>query len=85
LPLLALTSPNIDKAYDMGIIGIYRSSATHWSKFGVHTLCCSRDKAVFLLQCVKTAFLEVELFLLGKIGKTALSWKIVMKESHNYF
>ena len=62
----------------MGIIRIYRSSATHWCKFGVHTLCCSRDGAVFLLQRGKTAFLEVELFLLGKIGKTALSW-----EQHN--
>ena len=76
--LLALTSTNIEKAYDMGIIRIYRSSATHWYKFGVHTLCCSRDRAVFLLQRGKTAFLELELFLLGKIGKTALSW-----EQHN--
>ena len=42
----------------MGIIRIYRSSVTHWCKFGVHTLCCSRDRAVFLLQCGKTAFLE---------------------------
>ena len=46
-PLLALTSTNIEKAYDMGIIRIYRSSITHWCKSGVHTLCCSHDRAVF--------------------------------------
>jgi len=56
--LLALTSPNIEKAYDMGIIRIYRSSATR-CKFGVHTLRCSRHRAVFLLQHGKTAFLAV--------------------------
>ena len=31
----------------MGIIRIYRSSVTHWCKFGVHMLCCSHDRAVF--------------------------------------
>ena len=31
----------------MGIIRIYRSSATHWCKFGVHMLSCSHDRAVF--------------------------------------
>ena len=30
-----------------GIIRTYRSSATYWCKFGVHALCCSRDRAVF--------------------------------------
>ena len=44
--LLALTSPNIEKAYNMGIIRIYRSSVTHWCKFDIHTLCCSHDRAV---------------------------------------
>ena len=44
----------------MGIIRMYRSSATHWCKFGVHTLCCSQDRAVFLLQLGKTALLEME-------------------------
>ena len=58
----------------MGIIKIYRSSATHWYKFGVHTLCCSRDRAVFPIS--KTAFLEMEPFSLGKIGKTALSREV---------
>jgi len=71
--LLALTSPTIEKAYDTGIIRIYEFSETHWWKFSVHTLCYSRDRAFFLLQCGKTAFLEMELFSLGKIGKTALS------------
>jgi len=45
--LLALMSPSIEKAYDMEIIRIYRSSATHWCKFGVHMMSCSRDRAVF--------------------------------------
>ena len=46
---LVLTSTNIEKTYDMGIIRIYRSSVTHWCKFGVHTLCCSHDRAVFMM------------------------------------
>jgi len=38
-------------------------------------ICCvvPEIELFFLLQCRKTAFLEMELFLLGKIGKTALS------------
>ena len=31
----------------MGVIRIYRPSVTHWCKVGVHTLCCSCDRAVF--------------------------------------
>ena len=48
--LLALTSPNIEKAYDAGIIWIYRSSVTYWCKVGVHTLRCSHARAVSLPQ-----------------------------------
>ena len=29
------------------LLCLYRSSATHWCKFGVHTLCYSQDRAVF--------------------------------------
>ena len=50
----------------MGIIRIYRSSVTHWCKFGVHTRVVPEIELFFLFQSGKTAFLEMELFLLGK-------------------
>ena len=46
-------------------------SVPHWCKFGIHTL-SSRDRAVFLFQCGKTAFLEMELFLLGKRNSSSM-------------
>ena len=59
----------------MGIIGIYRSSATHWYMFGVHTLCCSQDRAVFPIFPNENSSIS-----LIEIGKTALS-----REQHNVY
>ena len=63
----------------MGIIGIYRSSATHWYKFGVRIRCVVPKMELFsLFSPPKTVTSQEKLFSLIEIGKTALS-----REQHN--